>query len=110
MKAAEAMIAWTPDREPFLNDPTRGQVRIGALLQRDEADWARPFAKSGGAAYTARRDLEGWEQIANVFIDFQAIVVEDGIDPKLAHAEFLKIDEYKETLANPPLLEAFYED
>ncbi|ODT14627.1 MAG: hypothetical protein ABS35_34065 [Kaistia sp. SCN 65-12] len=109
MKAAEAMIAWTPDREPFLNDPTRGQVRIGALLQRDEADWSRPFAKTGGAAYVARQEIDGWEQIANVFIDFQNLVVDEGIDAKVAHAEFLKIDEYKHTLTNPPLLETFSE-
>lgn len=108
MKATEALIAWTPNREPFLGDPTRGQVQVGPLLGKDDPDWTRPFAKTGGAAYTARATMDRWEQIANVFLDFHGLVFEDEIDAKVVHAEFLKIDEYRDQVTDPPHLRALY--
>ena len=35
------------------------------------------------------------QQQAQVFIAFNALVVDDGMDPQVAHREFLKIDEYR---------------
>jgi hypothetical protein len=34
-----------------------------------------------------------------MFIDFHTLVVGDGIDPLAAHAEFLKIDEYRRRIS-----------
>jgi hypothetical protein len=55
MKAAEALIAWTP---AFLTDHrTRGQVRIGPRLGEGHADWTRSYAMTGGAKEVSRRKI-----------------------------------------------------
>jgi hypothetical protein len=94
MKAHEALIAWTPT---YLDDePTIGQVKVGLLMMADEAhrDWTAPYACTGGAAYLAVRDLRGKASIIRLLVEFIEIVVADGIDPRVAHREFLKVDEY----------------
>jgi hypothetical protein len=97
IKASEALIAWTPAES--WKEATRGQIKVGRLLQEDETDWTRPYAYTGGAAYTRVRDLEGAGSVAQVFVDFHTVTVRDGIDPKAAHAEFLNIEEYAEHIA-----------
>lgn len=97
MKASQALIAYTPST--WSVGSTVGQVKIGPLLGEDDADWTAPYAYTGGAAFTATRDLPEWQQIAMLFIEFHTIVVRDGIDPQVAHAAFLAIDEYRERIA-----------
>lgn len=99
MKASEALIAWTPNFDHNADNPTRGQVKVGRLLQKHEADWTAPYQMTGGAAYTARRTLDKWQSIAMVFVDFQTLVVGYGIDPQVAHEAFLAIDEYRQRIA-----------
>jgi hypothetical protein len=100
VKAAEALIAWTPAKDWYADRPTSGQVKVGPLLRREsEPDWTAPYAMSGGAAYTVRRDMPEWQQIAMVFIEFHTLVVRDGIDPKVAHEAFLAIDEYRQRIS-----------
>lgn len=98
MKAAEALIAWTPSR--MVDNPTAGQVKIGPLFQRElHNDWSAPYAKSGGAANVFWREIEGWEAVAFVFIEFNTLVARDGIPPEVAHEAFLNIDEYAERIS-----------
>jgi hypothetical protein len=72
MKAHEALIAWTP---PDNADATAGQVKVGPLIAAGEADWTKPFACTGGAAFVETRKLRGAESLAQLFIDFHTIVV-----------------------------------
>lgn len=98
MKAAEALIAWTPAH--IEGHATAGQVKVGNLLsQENPKDWSRPYLMTGGAAEVRRRELEGWEAVAFVFIEFNTIVARDGVDPKVAHEAFLAIDEYAERIS-----------
>jgi hypothetical protein len=100
MKAAEALVAWTPDNGIFGHwKTTVGKVAVGPLIREGQSDWTDPFAFTGGAAYFARRKKKGWPLVAMVFIDFQTMVVRDGIDPKVAHEAFLAIDEYRQRIA-----------
>jgi hypothetical protein len=92
MKASDALIAWTPADSP---SGTRAQVKIGPIAQ---SDWAAAYARHSGAALAYRRPLKGSQTIVNVLIDFHAIVVRDGIDPKVAHEAFMVIDEYAEAV------------
>jgi hypothetical protein len=40
-----------------------------------------------------------WKAIAIMFANLTAMIVRDGIDPADAHREFLKIEEYRDTLS-----------
>jgi hypothetical protein len=94
MKAHEALIAWTPT---FRDSPTAGQVAVGTL--RGGHEWTKPYTTSGGAAYTATRQLRGEASALMLFIEFHTIVVRDGLDPQKVHQAFLKIDEYAERIS-----------
>jgi hypothetical protein len=96
MKAYEALVAWTPIR--MTANPTCGKVGVGGLL-RGGADWTKPFFFTGGAAYTARRTMRGMDAVAMLFVEFNTMVVRDGIDPKIAHEALLVIDEYAEHIS-----------
>ena len=97
MKAAEALIGWTP---PFYEDSdTVGQVEIRAQTDDGENGWLREYACFGGAVSDKWRELEGCPAIAMVFIKFSTLVTRDGIAPLVAHEAFLKIDEYAERIA-----------
>ncbi len=48
-------------------------------------------------------------RIARLFIDFQTIVVRDGLDPQAVHKAFLAIDEYRFRIA-PDTEGAEFED
>jgi hypothetical protein len=52
-----------------------------------------------GALFVKVRAYKAILAIANVFIDFNTLVVRDGIDPQLAHKQFLLIDEYRERVS-----------
>ncbi|MGN6063829.1 hypothetical protein [Brevundimonas diminuta] len=99
MRAIEALIAWTPNRYPFLDEATCGQVRVGPLLGEHESDWTKPYAKTGGACFSERHEMNEWQLIAMTFIDFHTLVVRDGISPQDAHEAFLAIDEYRQRMS-----------
>lgn len=96
MKAKDALIAWTPSWD--VDDPTAGKVKVGPMPEFP-SDWSKPYSFTGGAAHTDRRSMVGAEAALMVFVDFQTLVIRDGIDPAAAHEAFLAIDEYRERLA-----------
>jgi hypothetical protein len=101
MKAKDALIAWTPVHCEW-REATRGKVRIGPLLRLGDIDWTDhpvEYSYTGGAAYTEWRKMNPAELLAMVFIEFNTMVVRDGIDPQEAHRAFLAIDEYKTHIA-----------
>jgi hypothetical protein len=59
-----------------------------------------PYRFTGGAAYIEARKIRGEKAKLAALIEWHTIVVRDGIDPQVAHNEFLKIDEYRDAL--PP--------
>lgn len=99
MKAKDVLIAWTPSDPGTEENPTRGAVGVGPLLTPKAKDWTQGFSCTGGAAYTDRRTMTGWRQIAMVFIDYHAMVAGDGIDPMVAHEAMLEIDEFRRHMA-----------
>ncbi len=90
--ASDVVIAWTPV-EWNARYQTHGQV---GLAPRPPHDVVNPFAMWDYAAdRTAGRD----QVLASLFIQFNTLVVRDGIDPQTAHRAFLGIDEYREAVA-----------
>ena len=59
--------------------------------------------------HSALLTFEEITRIARLFIDFQTVVVRDGIDPQVAHRAFLAIDEYRFRIA-PDTEGAEFED
>lgn len=107
MKQIEAIIAWTPLRWAELRPETAGQVVV--VPAPDTAGAAKPFMMRAGASSSALAGLSEEARIARLFIDFQTLVVRDGIDPQVAHRAFLAIDEYRFRIA-PDTEGAEFED
>lgn len=97
MKFRDAMYAWTPTTDTSTKSQTAGKVMVG--LHPDLTRWSKPYSRSAGACYLKLKVKPEVEQIAQLFIDFHTMVVRDGIDPQVAHREFLKIDEYRERIS-----------
>lgn len=97
MKQIEAIIAWTPHRWAELKPETAGQVAI--LPAPDTAGEAKRYMMRAGASSSALAALSEEARIARLFIEFQTLVVRDGIDPQAAHRAFLAIDEYRYRIA-----------
>ena len=106
MKQSEAIIAWTPRRWAELRPDTAGQVAVLPFPDTDGA--AKRFMMRGGAS-SALHALSEEARIARLFIDFQTLVVRDGLDPQDVHRAFLAIDEYRFRIA-PDTEGAEFED
>lgn len=91
-KASETVIAWTPAWWGGKPD-TRGQVTLAPRPPYRAVD---PFAMW---AYATERGQSDAEQVGQVMIHFHTVVVRDGIDPQVAHAAFLGIDEYRSAIS-----------
>ena len=97
MKQIEAIIAWTPLRWAALKPETAGEVAV--LPLPDTGEEAKRYMMRAGASSSGLRALSEEARIARLFIDFQTLVVRDGIDPQVAHRAFLQIDEYRYRIA-----------
>ena len=64
------------------------------------SDWIKPtYSRTGGAAFVAVRKMTGLKSELRLFVEFQTLVVRDGIDPQEAHKAFLVVDEYRKLIA-----------
>jgi len=94
-RAHEVAIAWTPaDEDDDFDNPTSGTVKVGPRGRDGTFSWTDPWFYTIGAVFTSRDRLRGAKSVAQVMLDFNTLVVRDGIDPQVAHLEFMKIDEY----------------
>ena len=98
--AKHAVVAWTPNK-PHIDEyedlrRTKGQIQVGVdSRRRGGLDWTDKF-QNWLPLLTASKDVKSatYKAVLQVYFEFHAIVVRDQIDPKLAHAEFMKINEY----------------
>ncbi|MCP1970828.1 hypothetical protein [Bradyrhizobium elkanii] len=87
MKACEAVIAWTPAWKDDVNAGIVDVFQLGAPIPIR-------YRRTAGAAFVPVQQLRGMTAVARLFIDFNTLVVRDGIDPQRAHTAFMKVDEY----------------
>jgi hypothetical protein len=98
LKIEYASYGWTP---PWQGGPwaeTAGKVRVEAWSSERprEAPWSRAYFYTAGAFWGEFRSLDE-EQQKNILLgDFHIMVIRDCLDPEVVHAEFSKIDEYRE--------------
>ncbi|MEH2534426.1 hypothetical protein V1277_006278 [Bradyrhizobium sp. AZCC 1588] len=98
MKACNALIVWTPTNVDGIPLELRGRVEVRTL--QSCRDWIKPpFSRTGGASSVAVRKMTGLKSELRLFIEFQTLVVRDGIDPQKAHKAFLAIDEYRKLIS-----------
>ena len=97
MKMTDADIIWTPIFEGEDDVPNRGSVRVerhGCGWQRGRGDRWMP-----GTSLNNGHQADPIKQLLAVFIQFNALVVRDHIEPEKAHAAFLTIDEYRKAIS-----------
>ncbi|MCK1282238.1 hypothetical protein IVB46_44190 [Bradyrhizobium sp. 61] len=96
------MVAWNPKHStPALDRLGKakpdGAVEVG--IWPDKTGWSDDYDSTVGCCDTKRSGFSLEGKVAQMFIDFHTLVVGDGIDPKAAHREFLKIDEYRRRIS-----------
>jgi hypothetical protein len=96
MRFKDCMICWQPreiaDQRASREAPP-GSVRVGP--HPDRSGWSEAYQMSAGGAYLCSKKWTACRAALQVMLDFNTLVVRDGIDPEAAHKEFLKIDEYR---------------
>jgi|ERR1700680_2006143 hypothetical protein len=90
------MVAWNP--------ANKEGIEVGPWP--DQTGWSAPSSEgthperdycfTSGCCHLARHEMTLEPKVMMMFIDFHTCVVRDGIDLFAAHAEFLKIDEYRQ--------------
>jgi hypothetical protein len=96
MKQLECMIAWTSPDDEYFTD-TAGKIEIGPWP--DKTGWSDRYCYTTGACEMSLHEASADGRIMQLFLDFNAIVVRDGINPQEVHKAFLKIDEYRQHIA-----------
>jgi hypothetical protein len=89
MKAAHAIIAWTPASAVGLE--TCGLVRVGLWVPRTAPHWALKFTNITGATTGARRSLTEENALKALKRDYEELRA-DGIGPDVINAAFAAID------------------
>ncbi|WP_375464617.1 hypothetical protein [uncultured Methylobacterium sp.] len=97
MKQSEAIVVWTPVRWADMKPETAGQVAV--LTYPDTTGATGRYMMTAGAVFSGLKTLSEEARIARLFIDFQTLVVRDGLDPQAVHRAFLAIDEYRFRIA-----------
>lgn len=97
MKQLECMIAWTPASWTDSRPETAGRVEVGPWP--DTKGWSDAYASTVGACFAELHKISEWQRTAVLFIDFNTLVVRDGMDPRAVHEAFLAIDEYATKIA-----------
>lgn len=97
-KLNQVMYCWTPrwakDASP-LNDGTH----VGIVQWPDSSRASRAYVMALGACMTEFRKAEPERRLLIAMLDFNHMVVRDGICPKAAHKAFLQIDEYRDAMS-----------
>lgn len=90
MKLRDAQIEWTPGDPKALIVFERRFDADGRIIRPPDR-----YRMWTGAGRLDHRAARGWRAIARMMAYFHWVVL-DGIDPRVARREFLKIDEYRE--------------
>jgi hypothetical protein len=104
LKAADVLIAWTPGPCSRVHLPPETQATAGdvaVLAWPDVSGLARAYARTVGADDPSWRAATGEGLAARLSIAFNTLVLRDGIDPSVAHANLLRIEEYRRQVLGP---------
>jgi hypothetical protein len=91
MKLDEADVIWTPE-----SDQVRVERHLAWKADRSSGDRWMPAYSLGARGRCPRSKMN---DLLGMFILFNTITVRDQVDVRAAHAAFLEIDEYRETIS-----------
>lgn len=91
------MVAWTPMGKPQHGEAKPGSIEVGPWP--DKTGWSDRYPFTTGCCELPRLDWTEKQRAFQLLLDFHTIVVHDGIDPRKAHVEFMKIDDYRERIS-----------
>jgi hypothetical protein len=95
MRYKDCIIAWEPNAGPMAGVRSRGaapgEVEVGPHPDGD--GWSRRYAMTitGGMF----RKCSAMRAAMQCFLEFNTLVIREGLDPAKVHDQFLKIDEYR---------------
>ena len=92
MKSVEAMVLWTPDREPFLQARSRGQI---AVVTIPEPSSTQEYMCSTGASDEGWSQKNDMQRVNDLEKLRDMIVKDDNIPYATVHAAMQVVDEYK---------------
>jgi len=88
MKAKESIIAWNQNSD---------QVEVGPWP--DRTGWSKSYAMTGGAGCANVQDMSHDQLKAYLFIEAMHMIIRDKVDPFAVHRALLKLDVYRDGLA-----------
>ncbi len=95
MRFRDCMIAWQPKGGQSSNRTAPDlSVEVGLCWPADTS-WAKPYQSTCGACMSGPKHWTAARCAFQAMLDFNTLVVRDGLDPEAVHSEFLKIDEYR---------------
>ncbi|MGO4386743.1 hypothetical protein AB4Y85_04345 [Microvirga sp. 2YAF29] len=93
MRAIDAMIVWTPDREPCQTNSNAGKVEVATI---PEPPRLKAFPMSAGACDHDWREAANQGRIALIQPYFSQMIHRDGIQEAVARAALSRIDEFRD--------------
>lgn len=105
MKASDVLIAWTPAPCAQVHLPPEMQGTAGdvaVLAWPDVSGHARAYARTIGGADPIWRAMPEEAWASRLSTAFNTLTLRDGICPSVAHANLLRIDEYRREVCKTP--------
>lgn len=96
-KYKNCMIAWTPKYDFNRGNETRGCAEVGQWP--DKTGWSKKYQRTVGGCNFDIQQGDKIENLLSIFMEFNVLVVRDGINPQVAHEAFLDIEEYAKHIA-----------
>ena len=92
MRAVDAMLVWTPDRDPWKGAATAGQVEVTTIPEKPDL---RDHPMSLGACDQGWRDLDEAGRLRRLQQCFSHMINHDGIAEEVARAAMARIDDVR---------------
>lgn len=82
------MFAWTPETN---------QIKVGEWPDKNK--WSKPYKMTGGFCFFEVHDMTPEQLKTYLFIEAYHMIVRDGVCPEAVHNEMIKIEAFKDGLA-----------
>lgn len=92
MKAIEAMIVWTPNREPYRKTPMRGKIAVTKIPESAEI---REYPMSVGACDLSWQEADDEGRIIMMQRYFTEMIHRDFLDEDEVYSALSEIDEFR---------------
>lgn len=92
MNSKDVMVVWTPNREPFESDGTKGRVAVTTI---PEDPSTKGYTHSMGACDLGWDEMTDSERFASLRALAKQMIEEDNIEADVVFGELRKIDGFR---------------